>query len=94
MSPSGQTVLELILWHESVVREAGLERTLSFAAPAKAVGSVAERLHQAGEGAYRFTGFAAPRRSARSREDMQSSPPAGLIFHITEFEMENQDGLR
>jgi len=75
-TPAGVAVLELGLAHQSIVAEAGAERTLQFELDAIALGDVALRLEQIGLGAVlQLTGFIAPR-SRRSRR---------LVLHISEF---------
>ncbi|MFM1880542.1 MAG: hypothetical protein RLZZ344_776 [Pseudomonadota bacterium] len=87
-SPSGAAVLECTIWHESQVRQASSERKLSFLAPVKAIGPIAEQLAVQPLGqALKLSGFVAPRAAARSRSEAAARPVAGLIFHVTEFEI-------
>lgn len=92
-SPTGHPVLECSIWHLSEQLEADSQRQLAFRLAAKAVGAVAQRLMKCHGQQLRFRGFVAPRRAARSSEDAQSSPAATMIFHITDFELENEDGV-
>ena len=87
-SPSGAAVLECTVWHESQVKQASSDRKLSFLAPVKAVGPIAEQLAVQPLGqALRLSGFVAPRASARSQTEAAARPVAGLIFHVTEFDI-------
>lgn len=70
-------------------------RRLAFACPARVLGPLAVQLQQ--EPADRwllFRGFIAPRRAACSAKPRPGERAgSGLIFHITEYEQENQDAL-
>ncbi|HIU84878.1 MAG TPA: primosomal replication protein N [Candidatus Aphodousia gallistercoris] len=75
-TPSGVAVLEVVLHHVSVVKEAGVDRKLEFDFPAKACGDIALALDKEPLGSvFKLSGFIAPR-SQRSRQ---------LIVHITQY---------
>ncbi|MDP4576737.1 MAG: hypothetical protein NWS77_02000, partial [Burkholderiaceae bacterium] len=89
-NPTGQPSLELKLWHESTVSEAGHSRQLSFAMTAKAMGQEALGLSRlAPNERIQCTGFVAPRFAARSQDSALAQRPGGLVFHITDYRTEN-----
>jgi len=94
-SPTGIPVLECIVWHESHQQEASASRRLSFACPAKALGEVAARLSRESPSQWLLlSGFLAPRRGACAERPLALERYApGLIFHITDYELEKNHGL-
>ncbi len=94
-SPTGVPVLECTIWHEAEVVEAAAARRLAFACPARALGPVAQRLSlESPEQWLLIKGFVAPRRGAFSTKDaMNGRFTPGLIFHITEYELEKDHGI-
>jgi primosomal replication protein N len=94
-SPTGVPVLECTIWHESQVEESASARKLAFACPARALGAVAQQLsRESSEQWLLIKGFVAPRRAAFStKEAMTGRFAPGLIFHITEYELEKDHGI-
>ncbi|MGA0882992.1 MAG: hypothetical protein ACO3QP_09325 [Burkholderiaceae bacterium] len=94
-SPTGVSVLECTVWHESQVQEAASARRLAFACPARALGPVAHQLsRESADQWLLIKGFLAPRRAAFStKEAMTGRFAPGLIFHITEYELEKDHGI-
>lgn len=94
-SPTGVPVLECTIWHESQQQEAQASRRLAFACPARVLGPTALRLSQEPpERWLLFRGFVAPRRGACASKPLPGERAAsGLIFHITEYELEKHHGI-
>jgi primosomal replication protein N len=83
-TPAGVPALDLVLAHESVQVEAGLQRRVQAQVRAKAIGAVAERLdRQAAGSPWRFTGFLA----SPGGGSMSVAPRAkSVVLHILDFQ--------
>ncbi|MEY2777405.1 MAG: primosomal replication protein [Pseudomonadota bacterium] len=95
ISPTGVPVLECTLWHESTQQEAEASRRLAFACPARVLGPLALRLaKESPDDWLLLKGFMAPRRGACANKPLPGERvTSGLIFHITEYELENHHGI-
>jgi len=94
VSPTGQPVMECTLRHQSELEHAGGQRRLAFVTQAKAVGDIVKRLSDVPLGQLlQCQGFLAPRRAAQPDAHQQTTSSGALIFHITDFELENSNGL-
>ncbi|MEY4083491.1 MAG: primosomal replication protein [Pseudomonadota bacterium] len=94
VGPTGHPVMDCTLRHQSEVEHAGGQRRLAFVTQAKAVGHIVTRLQALTPGqVVRCQGFLAPRRAARPEAEHQTTSSGGLIFYITDFELENQNGF-
>lgn len=91
--PTGTPSLDLVLWHESQVQEAGGTRQLAFTTQARALGPVADSLirmfNTQPSAEMLFLGFVAPRRSLTAAPTAQGLRPEPFIFFITHFELES-----
>lgn len=75
-TPAGLPALDLLLDHESLVHEAGIERNVKAAVKAVAFGAMAERLARQPLGStWVFSGFLGTTRNAK-----------GVALHIQAFE--------
>ncbi|MGA2549854.1 MAG: primosomal replication protein N [Burkholderiaceae bacterium] len=81
-TPAGIPVAECVLQHQSAQIEAQQARQVELEIRGMAIGSIAASLNQAPLGRrHRFVGFLA-KRSRNSRS---------FVYHITAFELENED---
>lgn len=79
-TPAGVAVAEVVLQHQSVVNQAGVERQLSFDIDAVAMGDTAHWLSSVAVGdTLDIQGFIAPLRKSSTR----------LVLHIQMFENQN-----
>ena len=79
-TPAGVAMVDAVLAHQSVQREAGVDRQVEMEISARFADRAAERLVQVAPGSLlQLNGYLAPRRRGSK----------SLLFHVTEFHIDS-----